>query len=169
MKRKMLFALFGVLLMVVIGASTLVIAPSEPVRNPQRNSSFGVEIDGVAAGGFSSVEGIVAETEVLEYRAGDDSNMVRLAPGLTESGPLVLKRVLSSDSALYDWHASVTDYNFDRRAVSVIFYDHGHQEVSRINFFECWPSSYYIEPLESNPSNVAYEVIVIQFEWMEWA
>ena len=53
--------------------------------------------------------------------------------------------------------------------MSIVFMDHGHNEKARYNAHECWPSEYYIEYLESNPSGVAMEVIVIQTELIERA
>jgi phage tail-like protein len=39
-------------------------------RDPFKNYSFLVEIDGIASSAFKSVSGLAAEAEVIEYREG---------------------------------------------------------------------------------------------------
>ena len=41
-------------------------------RDPFKNYSFLVEIDGIASSAFKSVSGLAAEAEVIEYREGSD-------------------------------------------------------------------------------------------------
>jgi phage tail-like protein len=155
--------------MLIIVSSTIVIAPSGKKEFPLPSSNFVVEIDGIASASFTYVEGVSSTTEVVEYREGTEQNKVRLFPGLTRYGPITLKRGLSDNSELWDWYESNINDPVDTRSMSIVFMDRGHSEQVRYNFHECWPSEYYIEALESNPSNVAYEVIVIQCESMDLA
>jgi len=166
--RKIIVFL-AVLSMLIIVTSTIVIAPSAKKENPLPSSNFVVEIDGIVSSSFTYVEGVSSTTEVVEYREGTEQNIVHLIPGLTRYGPIILKRGLSDNSELWDWYESNIDDPVNTRSMSIIFMDRGRNEQVRYNFFECWPSEYYIEPLESNPSNVAYEVIVIQCERMDLA
>ena len=117
-----------------------------------------------------SVEGIGMETDVIKYREGNDDETQRLTNGISQGGPLVLKRVFDpDDSSMWDWYEYTVDQEAERKSMSIIFYDKGNQEAHRFNFFEAWPSEYYIEPLEAQKSDTVVEVVVIQFEWMEWA
>jgi phage tail-like protein len=106
---------------------------------------------------------------VIEYRDGSDPNRIRLLAGNTRYGPIVLKRGLTDDTELWDWYKSNLESPLDTKSMSIIYQDHGHNEKARYNAHECWPSDYYIEELEANPSNVAIEVIVIQTELIERA
>ena len=109
------------------------------------------------------------ETEVIEYREGDDVNLIRKTPGLQHGGPLVLKRIFCCNSILMDWYEAFNKAELDKKAMSLIFLSHKGEEKCRINFYECWPSAYSIETLESKKNAVSLEVIVIEYEWMEWA
>jgi phage tail-like protein len=168
MKRKILFALFGILAL-ILGTSTMALAPSGGKPDPLPSSNFVVEIDGIASASYISVEGVQGKIEVIEYRDANDPNRVYLLPGNAHYGPIILKRGLTENTELWDWYESNLDNPVDKRSMSVVFMDHGHNEKARYNAHECWPSGYFIEPLESNPSGVAIEVIVIQTELIERA
>ena len=168
MKRNMIFALFGVLV-VVLMASSMAIAPTGGKPEPLPSSNFVVEIDGIASSSYVSVEGVQGEVEVVEYRDATDPNRVILLPGNARYGPIILRRGLTDNTELWDWYQLNLENPVERKSMSIVFMDHGHNEKARYNFYECWPSGYYIELLESNPSGVAIEVIVIQTELMERA
>lgn len=165
---KILFAVIGVLFF-VLGSSSIALAPSGGKPEPLPSSNFIVEIDGIASASFISVEGIGSEMEVVEYRDANDPNRVILMPGVAHYGPITLRRGLTQNDELWLWYESNLDNPADRRSMSIVFQDHGHNEKARYNCHECWPSAYHIEPLESNPSGVAIEVIVIQCELIERA
>jgi phage tail-like protein len=165
----MLFAIFGVLAF-IIGGTSISIAPAGGGKpEPLPSSNFIVEIDGLASASYISVEGLHGEIEVVEYRDGIDPNRVRLLPGNARYGPIILRRGLTENTELWEWYESTLESPIETKSMSIVFMDHGHEEKARYNAHECWPSEYYIEPLESNPSNVAIEVIVIQTELIERA
>jgi phage tail-like protein len=167
MMRKIFLALVIITILILI-SSTLAFGPVTSRKDdPLPSESFLVEIDGIASTGFTHIEGLDAETEVVEYREGAESNSVRLIPGLYRYGPLILKRGLTENTELWEWFEENRDDPVDRKAMSVIFFDRGRNEKVRFNFKDCWPSEYYIEPISSSPSDIAIEVIVIQYESME--
>ena len=165
MKRNMVFALFGVLIFMLM-ASSMAIAPTGGKPQPLPSSNFIVEIDGIASSSYMSVEGVHGEVEVVEYREGSNPNRLILLPGNARYGPIILRRGLTDNTELWDWYLEDT---VETKSMSIVFMDHGHNEKARYNAHECWISGYYIEPLESNPSGVAIEVIVIQTELIERA
>jgi phage tail-like protein len=166
MMRKIFLALIIVTTLILI-SSTLAFGPPTPRKDPLPSESFLVEIDGITSSRFTHVEGLDAETEVVEYREGSDTNSVKLIPGLYRYGPITLKRGLSENTELWEWFEENRDDPVDRKAMSIIIFDRGRNEKVRFNFQDCWPSQYYIEPLSSSPSDIAMEVIVIQCESME--
>ena len=168
MNRKVLFALLGIMVF-IIGSSSMALAPSGGKPEPLPSSNFVVEIDGIASSSYISVEGVHATSEVIEYRDATDPNRIRLLQGNTRYGPITLKKGLSDNTELWDWYESNLEAPMDYKSMSIVFMDHGHNEKARYNAHECWVSEYYIEELESNPSNVAIEVIVIQTELIERA
>ena len=161
MNRK-IFALLGVLAF-VLGTCTVALAVS---KNPMPSSNFVVEIDGIYSSSFASVEGVGSEIEVVEYREGSDTNEVMLKSGVVRIGPIILKRGVSENEELWNWFDNYTNDEPTKKCMSVILLDHTRTEKARYSFCGCWPSAYYVEPLESSPSNVAYEVLVVQCESM---
>jgi len=143
--RKIIVFL-AVLSMLILVSSTLAIAPSSKKKYPLPSSNFVVEIDGIGSSSFTHLEGVSSTTEVVEYREGNEGNIVHLFPGLTRYGPIILKRGLSENSELWDWYESNIDKPVDTRSMSIIFLDRCWGEQVRYNFAECWPSDYYIEP-----------------------
>src|SRR5918995_7229033 len=89
--------------------------------DPYLAFSFLVEIDGLAAAGFSDVGGLAAELEVLEYREGGVNEFVhRLAGPVRHPGNLTLRRGLTDDTDLWDWWLEVASGRIRRRNASVL-------------------------------------------------
>jgi phage tail-like protein len=166
--RKMAFAVLGVMVF-LIGASSVAMAPGGGPPAPLPSSNFIVEIDGITSSSYISVEGLSGEIEVIEYRDATDPNRVRLLPGNARYGPITLRRGLTDNTELWDWYRDNLESPFTTKSMSIVFMDHGHNELARYNAHECWISEYYIEELNSNPSGVAVEVVVIQTELIERA
>jgi phage tail-like protein len=75
--------------------------------NPYDAFNFIVEITGVSSAGFTECLLPVASIDVLEYRPGSDAvNNAHKLPGLVRYGNLVLKRGLTSSTALWEWFSS---------------------------------------------------------------
>src|SRR5262249_2150097 len=88
---------------------------------PFRNFNFRAEIEGVAAADFSEVDGLVSETEVIEYRTGSMPGTGSLKlPGRTRFSNLVLRRGLTRDAELWNWWRAIVEGQPDRRTVSVV-------------------------------------------------
>ena len=61
--------------------------------DPYGRFNFLVELEGVARAGFSEVEGLGGEIDVIAYREGADrTNAPRLLPGLVHYPRVVLRR-----------------------------------------------------------------------------
>ena len=136
--------------------------------DPIGNFNFRVEISGVDVAGFSEVSGLEVETEVIEYRLGNDAaGHVRKIPGLHKVSDITLKRGVTGSSALWDWRRTVLDGSYDRRDVSIILLDDLREEVMRWNLFEAWPSKYTGPTLKGTGNEVAIETLVIVCERIE--
>jgi phage tail-like protein len=167
MDRKLLFALIGIIAFALV-TSTVALSLAGS-KTPVPSSNFVVEIDGIVSSSFASVEGVGSEIEVVEYREGSDPNEVILKSGVVRTGPIILKRGVSENAELWAWFDEYTNEEPTKKCMSIVLLDHTRSEKARYNFCGCWPSAYYIEPLESSPSNVAYEVLVVQCETMDRA
>ena len=136
-------------------------------HDPYRACNFRVEIDGLTAASFSEVSGLESEVAVLEYREGGENTRVLKLPGLRKYTNIVLKRGLTQDTALWNWHKQVLDGTVHRRNGSVILLDdQGHDQV-RWNFFGSWPCKYVGPTLDAKSSEVAIETLELAHEGIE--
>jgi phage tail-like protein len=166
MMRK-IFLMLVIITFAILMVSTLAYSPASGKKDPLPSSNFLVEIDGITTASFIHVEGLDSETEVIEYRVGNEKNEINLVPGLTRVGPIILKRYLDDNNELWEWFEENRDDPVDRKSMSIVIMNRNREEQVRYNFQDCWPSEYYVEPLSSNPSDIAVEVIVIQCESMD--
>jgi phage tail-like protein len=136
---------------------------------------FLLEIQGVVndtrviVGGFKSVSGMDSETEIVEFKQGNDK-VVRKKPGRTTYSNIVLERGYTATDDLWNWRKNIEDGQIDRRSGSVIILDQdGETEVARYNFFEAWPCKWYVPDMDSDTSGMAIEKLEIAVEKVERA
>src|SRR4051812_5990127 len=100
--------------------------------DPYLNFNFRVEIDDLQVAGFSEARLPAGRIEAVAYREGTDrTSAARLLPGRVEYGPVVLRRGLTGDPALFRWWHDVVQGNVARRDVSILLLDEQRQEVAR--------------------------------------
>jgi len=100
--------------------------------------NYKVEIDGVTMGGVLSVAGIKMETEVIEYRDGEDMT-IRKRPGLVKYGDITLKRGFTENNDLWRWYQEVMKGQNIRKNISIIITKNDGSEAGRYNYFEAFP------------------------------
>ena len=134
---------------------------------------FLLEIQGVVSdtkvivGGFKSVSGMDSETEIVEFKQGNDK-VVRKKPGRTTYANIILERGYTATDDLWQWRKNIEDGKIDRRSGSVIILDQdGQTEVARYNFYEGWPCKWYVPDMNSDSSAMAIEKIEIAVEKVE--
>ena len=120
-------------------------------------------------GGFKSVTGMDSETEIIEFKQGNDM-VVRKKPGRTTYANIVLERGYTANDNLWKWRKNIEDGLIDRRSGSVIILDQdGSTEVARYNFYEAWPAKWYVPEMNSDGSQMAIEKIELAVEKVERA
>lgn len=134
---------------------------------------FLLEIQGVVSdtkiivGGFKSVSGMDSETEIVEFKQGNDK-VVRKKPGRTTYANIVLERGYTATDDLWQWRKNIEDGKIDRRSGSVIILDQdGQTEVARYNFYEGWPCKWYVPDMSADSSAMAIEKLEIAIEGVE--
>jgi len=140
-----------------------------PRNDPYSRFNFLLEIDGVVKAGFSEVSGLSTETDVLDYREGNEPATVRKLPGLTRYSNITLKRGVTKDKSLWQWRKAVIDGKVQRSSGSVILLDESRQPVLVWNFREGWPCKWEGPSLNAKTSDVAIETIEIAHEGLELA
>jgi phage tail-like protein len=131
------------------------------------SSKFLVEIDGLTVAAFSSASGLESETEVIEYRNGNDLH-VRKRPGRTTYANVVLKRGMTLGSIdLWNWYKAVRDGQVQRRSVSIIVLGDDGSEKLRYNLFEAWPCRWKSLELSGTSQETLIEEIELAVERFE--
>jgi phage tail-like protein len=143
------------------------VTPPKPVP-PQRihdhwgGFRFKIEIEQIAAGAFTAVDGLSAEVEMIEYQGGQDL-YPRQIPGRPKVAPIVLKKGYINTAVLWDWMKKTMDGDVEHKSASVIlFADDNNTEVVRYNLFEVWPSRWQGFQMDAQSSNAMIEELELQ-------
>ncbi len=138
-------------------------------NDPYSALNFLVEIDGISIAAFRECSGLTSEMTIVEYRNGSEPNSVRKLPGLRKYTNITLKRGITKDRQLWDWHKAALDGNVQRKNGSIVLLDDSGQEVLRWNFRAGWPSKYEAPALNATSNEVAIETLEIAHEGFELA
>ena len=137
-----------------------------PRTNPYPMCNFLVDLEGegvVAA--FMECSGLESETEVIEYRTGDEKvNSARKLPGLTKFSNITLKRGVIGAAGLYEWRQKVIDGQVERRNFSITLLDESRNAVYKWDIRNAWPCRMTGPKLVAGQSGVAIEEIEICHE-----
>jgi phage tail-like protein len=138
-------------------------------NDPLGNYRFRLEIDGMAAAGFSEVTIGAAIVETIDYREGNEPPRVRKLPGLRKSGNLVLKRGVTHSMDLYDWFKQVVQGQVTaaRRDIAVVVLDETGADQARFIVSEAWPLKYEAGQLNAKNTEVFIESLEIVNEGIE--
>jgi phage tail-like protein len=139
-----------------------------PARiDPYRNFRFVVDIDGNRAG-FTSVSGLAAEAEVIEYREGwDGLTSTRKLAGRVKYPNVTLRRGVTTDRFLWDWWKMILAGTVQRRNVGIILLDDDRNEVLRWSLNEAWIARIEVSDLDAEGNEVAIESIELAHEGLE--
>lgn len=134
-------------------------------NDPYGQFNFLIEIDGVVKGGFSEVSGLTTDTNIIEYREGNEGQgTVRKLPGLMKYNNIVLKRGWTKDKSLWNWRKLVIDGKTKRAGGAIVLLDEARQPALRWEFREGWPSKWEGPALNGKTSEAAIETLEIAHE-----
>jgi phage tail-like protein len=138
-------------------------------NDPYKAFNFLVEIDGIQVAGFAECTGLSTETDIIEYREGSERGGLRKIPGLTKFSNITLKRGLTQNRDLWNWHKVVINGGVDRRSGAIIVLGDDHAPVARFQFREGWPSKWEGPRFNAKSSEIALETLEIAHEGLELA
>jgi phage tail-like protein len=133
-------------------------------NDPYAQFNFLIELDGLTVAGFTEVGGLDTESDVIEYRNGNDEATVRKLPGLRKYSNITLKRGYTENLELWGWRKTTEDGETERRDGVIILLDEARQPVLRWIFREGWISKYEGAALNSTTNEAAIESIEIAHE-----
>jgi phage tail-like protein len=137
-----------------------------PFDQEHLGSQFALELEGIELARFTGCTGLSINTEVVEYQdtLANGNPVIRKRPGRTKYEDIVLKRGLSADKAITDWHQKVVDGTVERANGSIVVYDSTGAEVDRWNFESGWPSKWSGGDLSADTDDVMIEELTISHE-----
>ena len=138
--------------------------PDGKRNDPYGQFNFLIEIDGVVKGGFSEASGLTTDTNVIEYRDGNEITTVRKLPGLMKYNNIVLKRGWTNDRSLWEWRKKVIDGKTQRVSGAIVLKDEARNDALRWKFREGWVTKYEGPTLNAKNNEVAINSIEIAHE-----
>lgn len=133
-------------------------------RDPYGNFNFQVEIGGTFKAGFQQVSGFDSTIEVIERHEGGRNTAPRKYPGLTRYSNIQLRRGVTDDLFLYDWHKDAINGTLRRLDGSIVLMDRTGTETARWNFTNAWPTRYGGPELDTEGNDLAIEVLELAHE-----
>lgn len=136
--------------------------------DPIVSFNFGIEVQGIITGFFTSVSGLGGTSEVAEHNIVGENGVevVRKVPGRYEGGEITLKRAITANMDAWTWRKMVVDGDIAgaRRNGSIMMYDQTGATVAQWDFTEGWPSKIEADSVDSGASTVSQETITVVFE-----
>jgi phage tail-like protein len=136
-------------------------------NDPYSAFNFQVEIDGVTVAGFSECSGLTTETDIIEYRNGDEDFTMRKLPGLKKYTNIALKRGYTDSKELWEWRKQVMDGKTARQSGAIVLLNEAREPALRWNFREGWPSKWEGPAFNGKNNEVAIESLEIAVESIE--
>jgi phage tail-like protein len=135
-------------------------------NDPYGAFNFIVEIDGIEVAGFSECSGLDTETDVIEYRNGNEDITVRKLPGLKKFTNIALKRGFTQSKDLWEWRKKVMDGKTSeaRTTGAIVLLDEAREAALRYVFEQGWPSKWQGPALNAGSSEAAIETLEIACE-----
>ena len=126
---------------------------------PYTAFTFEVEFQGIVVARASEVTGLQREVEVEPYEEGGVNTFVHQLPKRTKYPNLVLKRGITDDTYLWDWHQDVVSGIIERRDGMIILKDVSDAERWRWNVLKAFPVRWIGPDLKADTTSVAFESI----------
>ncbi len=117
--------------------------------------AFKVDIGGVEIL-FQEVTGLSAETQVIEYRAGNSKafSTVKM-PGLQKYGNVTFKKgIFKDDKALWDMYKSVSTNNFERKKVTITLLDETGAAAMKWELTNAFPAKITVTDMKAGDAAV---------------
>lgn len=115
---------------------------------------------------FQEVSGLDVETEVLEYRAGNNPVFSKVKmPGMIKSSNITMKKgVFVKDNALFDWFNEIKMNTITRKALTISLLDEAGAPTMVWKVNNAFPTKITGTDLKSEGNEVAVETIEIAHE-----
>jgi phage tail-like protein len=118
----------------------------------------------LALGGFSECSGLETSMQVEEYKEGGRNDAVLKFPTRVSWTNITLKRGVTTDTTLWDWHYGFVEGRGRRRDGIIVLQNQLHLPVNIWNFKRGFPAKWTGPSLNAAQNNVAIETLEIAHE-----
>lgn len=120
---------------------------------------------------FQEVSGLDTETQIIEYRAGDNPIFSTIKmPGIMKSSNVTMKKgVYKSDNKFWDWYNQIKMNTIKRIPVIISLLDEAGAPTMVWTLSNAWPTKITATDLKSDGNEVAIETIEIAHEGLKIA
>lgn len=122
---------------------------------------FMVEIDGIQADRFFSVEGLDVETDVYEIEEGGLNTTTHKFVGRTRYPNLILKKGINSNNELIKWFQSNQDGPLERKTLTIKLMHSSGKEIGRWDFYRAFLVRWKVQTLDVNDKSFPIEIIEV--------
>ncbi|CUI07399.1 phage tail protein [Massilia sp. P8910] len=139
--------------------------PSSASRHdPLTSFNFIITIENMRAG-FSEVSGLATETDIIEYREGNEDIHSRKLPGKFKCPNISLKRGYTPDGKdLWAWRKTVMEGKTVRKGGTITLLNEARQPALTWEFSEGWPSKWAGPAMNAKNNDIAIEEFEICIE-----
>ncbi len=128
--------------------------------DPYSEFNFLIEINGLLTGGFTDVNGLQGEIEMLDYQEGGQNEYVHKLPGPAKySQNLTFKHGLTSIDTLWNWFQATSRGVVRRKSGSILMLDSQRWPVMWWNFNEAIPVSWEGPQFNAGGDAISFESI----------
>jgi phage tail-like protein len=136
-------------------------------QDPLTSFNFIIDIQGVRAG-FSEVGGLSTETDIVEYREGNEDITARKLPGKRKYANISLKRGYAVNGKdLWEWRKSVIEGRTQRLSGTITLLDESRKPALVWRFFEAWPNKWAGPAMNAKNNDIAIEEMELAVEGLE--
>jgi phage tail-like protein len=126
------------------------------INEPYINFNFLVELDGITRATFHECSAFNSSVDIIEYNEGGSLYSMKL-PGRVKYANLLLKRGMTADLELYNWHLQVVQGSIQRKNGSILLLDRASTQVARWDFTQAWPSKCDGPELSAEDNKIAFD------------
>lgn len=115
---------------------------------------------------FQEVSGMDLESQIIEYRAGNDPRFsTAKMPGLVKSGNVTMKKgMFTDDNAFWEWYGKIKMNTVARTTITIKLLDEAGSPLMTWSLANAWPTKLTVTDLKADANEVAIESIEIVHE-----
>ena len=127
-------------------------------------SNFILNVDGMRAG-FAEVEGLATETDIIEYREGNEDSTVGKLLRIRKLTNVILRRGFTNSKALWDWHKKAVEGQTQRLHGTITLLDESRKPAIVWEFLEAWPCKWTGSAINDEKIAIDEMVLVVEADF----